>query len=276
MHILTLVRVSSRGLSARRLPNRGIAVPGASESGLDEGEARVEGIHYLVGDREQILEQLCGGGTWSPGLRAVVDNQIESGARPYVEALLSGEPLYWDRPPLSQEPWEVYASVSGFVAQALRLLATDVGLDVWPSGMRLGWLAADWRPLDREVAWAITCRPLGTIRFAQPRPPIDCAAAYLESWRHGWLSAEEAARVARGLHPLLVELASGLDSLGWPSSDLSVRLAHPERLDAETRFELLNAADGSPHGWQLQRALALLKAARLAVLRDQALFAVGY
>ncbi|MFU8803460.1 MAG: hypothetical protein ACNA8W_06605 [Bradymonadaceae bacterium] len=236
-----------------------------------------EGIHYLVGELDRIGEQLRHDTIYAPALRVIIRDHLPEQARPQIEKILSGEVVAWDRAPLREESWEIYAALTGFYSQAMRLLCKDVTLDVWPGWMRSQWITLDWNPLSRDFGWKVACRPFRGIFFAEEEPEIEEILSYVSSWPHGWLTHSECRDFAPSLHLLLVELGGRLP-LDWPPGQLDKLLAHPEKLSRGERFELHNACLGidAPFAWQFQRALVLLGAMRVALDAGRDLVAVGY
>jgi len=236
-----------------------------------------EGIHYLAGELDRIGEQLSHDTIYAPALRVIIRDHLPEQARAYVERILAGDGLYWDRPPLRDESWEIYAALTGFYSQAMRLLCRDVALDVWPGWMRSQWVTLDWRPMSRDFGWKIACRPFRGIFFSESTPDTEELVSYVSSWPHGWLTLGECQEFAPSLHLMLVELGDELP-LDWTPGQLETLLAEPQKLSQEERFELHNACRGieATQIWQFERILALLGAMRVAIEAGRDLIAVGY
>lgn len=236
-----------------------------------------EGNQYLIGSLDRIVEQLDRRSVYAPALVVLVNDQVSAEARPYVDKILDGEGVFWDLPPLKNESWEVYAGLTGFYSQILRLLGKDVGFDVWPGWERSLWLSSDWHPLSREFGWKIACRPIKGVLFRREQPPMPQAIRYLASWPHGWLTLEECRQYAPYLHLRLSELGQQI-GLEWPAKEIEDKLRLPELLNREERFEINNICAGrrEPAVWQFQRSLALYEAMRKAIDAERDLISVGF
>lgn len=236
-----------------------------------------EANQYMLGSVERIAEHIDRRSVYAPALVVLANEQVPATARDYVDRIMDGESIFWDLPPLSDESWEVYAGLCGFYAQLLRLLCRDVTLDVWPGWRRSEWISTDWRPLTRDFGWNVACRPMRGVVFRHEKPGMPDAARYLASWPHGWLRVQECRDYAPYLHRCLCELAIEI-GLDWELETLEERLAEPERLDREERFELNNLCAGRSGRkvWQFQRGFVLFEAMRAAIDRDKDLISVGY
>lgn len=236
-----------------------------------------EGNQYLVGSLDRVTEQLDRRSVYAPALVVLVNDQVPPEARRYVDNILDGEGVFWDLPPLASEGWEVYAGLTGFYSQLLRLMCRDVALDVWSGWQRSQWISSDWHPLSRDFGWKIACRPLRGVFFRHEQPKMPDAARYLSSWPHGWLTLSECQEYAPYLHQRLVELGQGI-GLEWSLSTLEERLAAPEDLDRDDRFDINNVCAGRMDRkvWQFQRGLVLLEAMRQAIKKEKDLISVGY
>lgn len=236
-----------------------------------------EGNQYLVGNLARIVEQLDRRSIYAPALVVLVNDQVTAKARPYVDKILDGEGVFWDLPPLTSESWEIYAGLTGFYSQLLRLLCKDVGFDVWPGWERSLWLSCDWHPLSREFGWKVACRPLKGVIFRREQAPLPQAMRYLASWPHGWLTLDECREYAPYLHLRLSELGQKI-GLEWSEDELSAKLLTPEKLTRDERFEINNVCAGRRESevWQFQRALALYEAARKAIKAERDLISVGF
>ncbi len=236
-----------------------------------------EGNQYVMGSVKRLSEHINRQSVYAPALQVLSNDQVPSRGEAYVERILDGETVFWDVGPLAQESWEVYAGLSGFYGQFVRLLGRDIAMDMWPGFDRARWISSDWYPLGGEFGWKVACRPLPGIGFRHRYTGMPEALRYVSSWPHGWLSLEECRDAAPYVHRRVVELAIDL-RLDWPVEDLGTRLAHPEELSVEESFELHNLCAGRNDGvaWQFERALVLLKAMRRAVDRERDLISVGY
>jgi hypothetical protein len=236
-----------------------------------------EGIHYLAGELDRINEQLREDTIYAPALKVMMRDHLPEQAQPYVERILRGESIAWDRAPLREESWDTYAAITGFYSQAMRLFCRDLTLDVWPGWMRSQWVTLDWSPLSRDFGWQVACRPFRGIAFSDGNPSTGELVGYVSSWPHGWLTLGECRQFAPMLHMVLVELGRGLP-LEWTTGQLETRLSEPHKLNREERFEIHNACRGIdlPQVWQFERGLALLGAMGLAMEANRDLICVGY
>ena len=236
-----------------------------------------EGNQYLVGNLERITAQLDRRSVYAPALVVLINDQVPTEARPYVDKILDGEGVFWDLPPLAAESWEVYSGLTGFYSQLLRLLGRDVGFDVWSGWQRSRWISSDWHPLSRDFGWKIACRPLRGIFFRHDQESMPDAMRYLASWPHGWLKLSECREYAPYLHQRLCILAEEI-GVEWTDAQVEERLARPEELTRDQRFDLNNLCAGRTDGkvWQFQRGLALFEAIRKAVTMEKDLISVGY
>jgi hypothetical protein len=230
-----------------------------------------------VGNIDRITSQLDRHSVYAPALVVLINDQVPDEARPYVEKILDGEGVFWDLAPLAAESWEVYAGLTGFYSQLLRLLGRDVGFDVWSGWQRSRWITSDWHPISREFGWNIACRPLRGVFFRHDQQNMPDALRYLASWPHGWLKLAECRDYAPYLHHRICELG---DEIGveWTLSEMERRLSRPEELTDDDRFELNNVCAGRDDAkvWQFQRGLALFEAMRKAVAMEKDLISVGY
>ncbi len=236
-----------------------------------------EANQYMVGDLARITEQLNRRSVYAPALVVLINDQVPPAARAYVEKILDGEGVFWDLPPLSGEPWTVYAGLTGFFSQVLRLLCKDVDLDVWEGWGRSQWITSDWHPLSRDFGWKVACRPVPGVFFHTPQAPMPDATRYLSSWPHGFLRRDECEHYAPYLHQRLCELAPKI-GVTWAADDVEARLEDPSQLSPEHRFDLHNlcADRDDPKVWQFQRGLVLLGAMRRALHLKKDLISVGY
>ena len=236
-----------------------------------------EGNQYLAGDLNRIGEQLNRRSVYAPALVVLLNEQVPAEARHYVEKILDGEGVFWDLAPLSGESWEVYAGLTGFYSQLLRLLCRDIAQDVWPGWERSMWVTSDWQPLTRDFGWKVACRPMRGIFFRHEEPSMPDATRYLASWPHGWLSLEECREYGPYLHQTLTVLAEEI-GLEWSAAEIEERLKRPERLSRDERFELNNLCAGRRDRkvWQFQRGLLLYEAMQTAVELKKDLISVGY
>lgn len=236
-----------------------------------------EGNQYLLGRMERIAEQIDRRSVYAPALVVLANDQVPAAARGYVDRVLDGEGIFWDLPPLTGESWEVYAGLSGFYGQLVRLLGKDIGLDVWPGWRRSQWVTSDWKPLSRDFGWKVACRPLPGVVFRRDQPEMPDAARYFASWPHGWLSADECRSYAPYLHQSLCELGIEI-GLDWDLEELEELLEAPEELEQDRRFELHNLCAGREERqvWQFERGLILYEAMRAAIAADRDLISVGY
>lgn len=236
-----------------------------------------EGNQYMLGSLERIQEQLHRTSIYAPALRVVIRDQVPERAQPYVEKILDGEGVFWDVAPLKQESWEVYAALTGFYSQFLRLVCQDIGLDVWPGWQRSRWVSLDWYPIARDLGWKVACRPLRGVFFRHTQPEMPEAVRYLASWPHGWLSFDECEAYAPYLAELLVRLGREV-GLEWGETQLERRFTRPGAMDREARFDLFNicADRDTPQVWQLLRGWALLEAMREAITDGRDLISLGY
>ncbi len=236
-----------------------------------------EGNQYLLGDLDRIGDQLDRKSVYAPALVVLANEQVPSTAREYVDRILDGQGIFWDLAPLASEPWEVYAGLSGFYSQMLRLLCRDMTIDVWPGWRRSEWVTSDWHPLTRDFGWKVACRALPGVVFRHQQPRMPDAARYFASWPHGWLRNDECREYAPYLHSTLCDLAIEI-GLDWELDTLQQRLRRPEQLSRDERFEIHNLCAGRTERkvWQFERGFVLYEAMRGAVEADKDLLSVGY
>lgn len=236
-----------------------------------------EGNQYVLGKLKRIGDQIDRRSVYAPALVVLANDQVPSEARDYVSRLMDGEGVFWDLPPLAGESWQIYAGLSGFYGQLVRLLGRDLSLDIWPGWNRSQWVTSDWYPLSRDFGWKVACRALPGIIFRHEQPPMPQAARYLASWPHGYLTEGECREFAPYLHERLVELAVEI-GVEWNLEDLAQKLEDPRQLSDEKRFELHNLCAGrtAREVWQFERGLVLLAAMRGALEAERDLISVGY
>lgn len=236
-----------------------------------------EGNQYLVGSLERVGEQLNRRSVYAPALVVLLNEQVPADARHYVEKILDGEGVFWDIAPLRGESWEVYAGLTGFYSQLLRLLCRDVALDVWEGWGRSLWVTTDWYPMSRDFGWKVACRPLRGVFFRHEEPPFPQASRYIASWPHGWMTLEECKEHSPYLYQHLVDLAPRI-GLEWTEIQIEDRLRTPEHLSRDERFEINNLCAGrrEEEVWQFQRSLVLLEAMQAAIDQQKDLISVGY
>ncbi len=217
-------------------------------------------------------------------MHVLVEERIQPEARERVRHLLSGRALAWDRPPMALEPWRVFGGVSSAVAQVVRLFGKEVEFDQWGGMQRLTLATLSWEPLPYEFGWWLACRPFGGITFTDDpmAMPAERALRYLTSWPHGYLTLDELGRFVAPLRERVIDdllrCQSALEEPpGLTRDGLEILLRSPHTLSDPQLVDLFGSWDDEElDGWQLRRALMLLRASSGALAQNKDLVAVGY
>lgn len=215
-------------------------------------------------------------------MHVLLHDRVPNGAKPFVHQLMEGQGLAWDEPPLARAPWSTYAGISSAVAQAARLFGQELEFDVWGEHPRLTWTTLTWEPLPWRFGWWVACRPFAGVSFtkdpAESRSPLD-ALPYLESWPHGYLLREELRAVVPALRERVAALALQLQDPDEPLDPARVErvLREPQALSQGDFLDLFaQGCEAEREGWQLRRALILLRAAAQAQSKDADLICLGH
>lgn len=185
---------------------------------------------------------------------------------------------------MAAEPWRVYAGVSSAVAQVARLFGKEVEVDQWGDMGRLTLTTVSWEPLPYGFGWWLACRPFGGVVFEDDphEMPPGMAIRYVTSWPHGYLTRDELARFEAPLRELVIQSFLRCqdqleDPPGVGREELEDLLMSAHTLSTGQLVDLFGAWDDEDSlGWQLRRALILLRAVGGAKAQNKDLIAVGY
>ena len=220
---------------------------------------------------------------YAPAMHVLVEDRLPSGSKSSVRQLLSGQELLWDRPPLANESWRVYSGISSAIAQVARLFGKEVEFDQWGDMGRLTLTTLSWEPLPYDFGWHLACRPFGGVVFRDdPKEmPPPLAVRYVESWPHGYFTLDELKRFEAPLREIVIQLVARCqpaeDPLDIDRAELEMLLMEAHTLSNAHFVDLFGTFDDEDMlGWQVRRALLLLRAVAAARAQGKDLIAVGY
>ncbi len=220
---------------------------------------------------------------YAPAMHVLIQDRVPEPSRKYMHALITGQPLVWDAPPLRTETWAVYSGISSGVAQVVRLFGRQMEFDRWEDERRLSLATLPWDGLPYDFGWRLTCRPFAGVEFQDSPselPPED-ALPYASSWPHGYLTLDEMRRFRAPLGELVERgVARMMEEEEAPPlgpEEIATLLVDPRSLSQGQFVDLFGfGGNEDVWRWRTRRALILLRAVDGAVELKKDLFALGY